>query len=80
LVWEIEYQGMMMADRVVTVSEYTKNVVVREYGIPADKVEVIHNSFDLSLYDGLNWPQRLQLPCVKARENGYKVVMYVGTA
>ena len=77
MVWEIEYQGMMMADRVVTVSQYTKNIVIREYGIPEDKIEVIHNSFDLSLYDGLTGPNDYKY-LTKARENGYKVVMYVG--
>jgi len=77
MVWEIEYQGMMMADRVVTVSEYTKNVIMREYHIPGDKIEVIHNSFDISLYDGLSGENDYRY-LMQARRSGYKVVMYVG--
>lgn len=77
LVWEIEYQGMMMADRVVAVSQYTKDIIVREYCIPEDKIEVIHNSFDLSLYEGIKGENSYRY-LEKMRNNGYKVVMYVG--
>lgn len=77
LVWEIEYQGMMMADRVVTVSQHTKDVIVREYCVPADKIEVIHNSFDLSMYDGLDGNNSYRY-LEHMRSKGYKVVMYVG--
>ncbi len=76
-VWDIEYQGMMMADRVVTVSEYTRDVVVREYNIPYDKVEVVHNSFDLGLYEGIDG-QNAYKYLETVRKYGYKVVMYVG--
>jgi glycosyltransferase involved in cell wall biosynthesis len=77
LVWEIEYQGMMMADKVVTVSQLTKDVIVREYGIPADKIEVIHNSFDLNMYDDVVGENSYHyLEAMKA--HGYKVVMFVG--
>ncbi len=77
LVWEIEYQGMMIADRVVTVSQYTKDVIVREYHIPADKIEVIHNSFDLNMYESVQGQNSYHY-LETMRQNGYKVVMYVG--
>ncbi len=76
-VWEIEYQGMMMADRVVTVSQLTKDVIVREYGIPEDKIEVIHNSFDLNMYSGIEGPNSYPY-LERMRQAGYRVVMYVG--
>jgi glycogen synthase len=42
-VWAIERQGMEEADRVITVSEWTKRVVINRYKISAEKVEVVHN-------------------------------------
>ncbi len=42
-IMETEYAGMMAATRVVAVSYYTKNVLVKEYGINPDKIDVVHN-------------------------------------
>jgi glycogen synthase len=42
-VWAIERQGMEEADRVITVSEWTRRVVINRYKIAAEKVEVVHN-------------------------------------
>jgi glycosyltransferase involved in cell wall biosynthesis len=44
LIHEIEYQGLMMADRIIAVSQLTKNIIVKKYQIPADKIEVVHNA------------------------------------
>lgn len=38
-----ELKGLQAADHVLAVSSYTKNLLVREYGIRADKVTVLHN-------------------------------------
>jgi glycosyltransferase involved in cell wall biosynthesis len=46
LIHDIEYNGLMMADRIIAVSQITKNLIVKEYHIPADKIEVVHNSLD----------------------------------
>jgi glycogen synthase len=39
----IESAGMQMADRVVTVSEWTKQIAIKKYGIDEEKVKVVHN-------------------------------------
>ena len=39
----IEQQGMTEADRVVTVSQWTKKIASSRYCIPEEKIEVIHN-------------------------------------
>jgi glycosyltransferase involved in cell wall biosynthesis len=44
VVYDIERLGMERADKVVAVSHYTKDIIVRRYGIPATKVEVVHNA------------------------------------
>ena len=42
----IERFGMHMADRIIAVSEYTRRVLVREYRIEPDKIEVVHNGVE----------------------------------
>jgi glycosyltransferase involved in cell wall biosynthesis len=51
LIHEIEYQGLMLADRIIAVSNATKNIIVQKYGIPADKIDVVHNAFDPASMD-----------------------------
>ncbi|MGI6320920.1 MAG: glycosyltransferase family 4 protein [Bacteroidales bacterium] len=46
VVFDIERKGMMAADRVVTVSNYTRNIVVEKHGIPAEKVFTVHNAVE----------------------------------
>ncbi len=46
LVYDIEKRGMEEADRVVTVSNWTRNIVIEKYGIPAEKVITVHNAVD----------------------------------
>ena len=40
----IEKAGMEAADRVVAVSHYTKQEVMAQYGIPEEKISVVHNA------------------------------------
>ena len=47
IVHEIEYMGLMMADRIIAVSQITKDIIINKYGIPADKIEVVHNAIDI---------------------------------
>ncbi|HPW26106.1 MAG TPA: glycosyltransferase family 4 protein, partial [Tenuifilaceae bacterium] len=35
-------------DKVITVSNYTRNIVITRYGIPEDKVVTVHNAVDFS--------------------------------
>ena len=46
LVKEIEEISLLAADRVIAVSQHTKNAIMRDYGVPADKIEVVHNSIE----------------------------------
>lgn len=47
-VFAIEKRGMEAADRVVTVSDLTRNIVINRYGIDASKVVTVHNAVDFS--------------------------------
>jgi glycosyltransferase involved in cell wall biosynthesis len=41
----IEYESLHRADRVVTVSHYTKQIIQTQYGIDSEKISVIHNAY-----------------------------------
>ena len=47
-VYEIERKGMEEADRVITVSNLTRNIVIERYGINPDKVVTVHNAVEPS--------------------------------
>lgn len=47
---DIEWQGMYHADKVITVSNYMKNQVMEKFGVPEDKIEVVHNSINPEYY------------------------------
>jgi glycosyltransferase involved in cell wall biosynthesis len=42
----IERIGLAAADRVVAVSGYTAEIVASRYGVPAERIRVIHNAID----------------------------------
>lgn len=45
-VYEIEKRGMMAADKVITVSNLTRDIVVNKYGIDPNKVVTVHNAVE----------------------------------
>ncbi|WP_298613744.1 glycosyltransferase family 4 protein [uncultured Odoribacter sp.] len=54
LVFDLERQGMMAADRVITVSNLTRNIVISRYGIDPAKVVTVHNAVDFQSYKDMN--------------------------
>jgi len=42
----IERIGLAAADRVVAVSNYTADLVAREYGVPPERLRIVHNAID----------------------------------
>lgn len=46
LIHEIEYEGLVMADKIIAVSEATKRIIHEKYKIPLSKIDVIYNSLD----------------------------------
>jgi glycogen(starch) synthase len=78
LVHEIEYQGLMMADRILAVSQITKDIIVRRYGIPADKVEVVYNAIDAASFDdGYEYDMRTYRYLEELKKEGYTIVVTI---
>lgn len=77
LIHEIEEQGLLMADRIIAVSNITKQLIVSRYKIPADKVEVMHNALDVEALMGYEYDMRTYRYLEHLREHGYTVVTSV---
>lgn len=78
IVHEIEYQGLMIADRIIAVSNITKNIIVSKYGIPADKIEVMHNAIDVdSFNDGYQYDDRTYRYLEGLKSEGYTIISAV---
>lgn len=74
IVHEIEEQGLLMADRIIAVSEITKSLIVHHYGIPADKVEVVYNALDVAtLEDGYRYDDNTYKYLEFLKQEGYTV-------
>lgn len=79
VIHEIEREGLLLADRIIAVSNITKDIIVKKYHIPANKIEVAYNSLDMSYvdedyeYNGSNYRYLESL-----RKKGWTVVSTVG--
>ncbi|MBI3037233.1 glycosyltransferase family 4 protein [Candidatus Woesearchaeota archaeon] len=69
----IEKEGMEKADAVITVSGYTKQKIMENYGIPESKIKVVHNAIDKD-----DIPQIGQVDSGKNPNNRIKTVLYLG--
>lgn len=77
VVHEIEYQGLMMADRIIAVSNITKAIIVKKYDIPADKIEVIHNAIDAQTLGDYPYDHQTYKYLEWLKDEGYTVVATV---
>jgi glycosyltransferase involved in cell wall biosynthesis len=66
-VYEIERRGMEAASAVIAVSHYTASILVSRYGVPSDKIHVVHN--------GINHKQIAARPFTNRRE---ATVLFMG--
>lgn len=67
-VYDIERKGMEEADRVIAVSNFTRDIVIEKYGINPDKVITVHNAIE---------PAKLQ-DIKEVRHVNEKVVTFLG--
>ena len=55
--YAIERAGMHAADRVIAVSNLTRNIIINRYGVPAERVVAVHNAVRFT-DKGEAWPER----------------------
>lgn len=74
---EIENLGLHLADKIIAVSEHTKRCIMKDYGIPADKIDVVHNSIDTEGLEPLD-PNNAYHYLAEMKKRGYRVVTSIG--
>lgn len=74
LVHEIEQQGLMMADRIIAVSQITKDIIVEKYHIPADRIEVVYNAIDIDTLPPHDYDRRTYHYLEELKQDGYVIV------
>lgn len=72
-IYDEERRGMHAADCIIAVSQLTKEVIVKHYGISPDKVTVVHNGVD-------HEEHKRDLPKVltEVKAEGKKIVLFFG--
>ena len=79
LVHEIEREGLMLADKIIAVSESTKRLIHEKYRIPLDKIDVVYNSLDDSyLKSDYEYHDDTYKYITKLKNDGYTVISTVG--
>ncbi|MBN2458188.1 glycosyltransferase family 4 protein [Candidatus Woesearchaeota archaeon] len=66
LIYDIEREGFHAADKIIAVSNLTRNRVIQHYGVHPDKVTVVHNAVEFTT------------PPPDAIKNDDKVVLFLG--
>ena len=68
-VYDIEREGMEAADKVIAVSEFTKQKIMQYYGISEHKISVVHNAID-------KYDEAKRLPTTINKSD--KIVLFLG--
>lgn len=71
-IYAIEYEAFKVADMIVTVSEFTKSIVVNRHHVPSEKVVVLHNGCDTHV------PPQYEPTLAALKAQGKKIVLYHG--
>lgn len=74
--WRRNIEGLCRADRIITISEFSKDEIIKHTGIPAERIDVVYCGVDRDVF----YPKRDKSPL---REWGIhenqKVILYVGS-
>lgn len=69
---KIEKESFAQADKIITVSNFTKDIIVKKHGVNPEKVEVVHNGCDTCE------PPRHEPTLKDLKAQGKKIVLYHG--
>lgn len=70
-VYELERYGMKFADKVIAVSQFTKEIIIKRYGVKPEKITVVHNAVNDEAYHNTKDVHHL-------RNVFSKIVLFVG--
>ncbi|MDD3245396.1 MAG: glycosyltransferase family 1 protein [Methanosarcina sp.] len=74
--WKLNIKGLNKADKIITISEYSKNDIIKHLGYPEDRIHIIYPAVDHEHY----FPNKSKeiLKKFNINENEY-VILYVGS-
>ncbi len=73
---EYEKRGVLSADRVIAVSEFTRKILINRFGLDKAKCDVVYNGVEQTIKNGVEKTTPLTPPAgIKKNE---KVVLYLG--
>ena len=79
LIHEIEYEGLMLADKIIAVSQTTKRIIHEKYHIPLNKIDVVYNSLDENYQNHeYDYNQKEYKYAEALKKQGYTIVSTVG--
>ena len=79
LIHEIEYEGLMLADKIIAVSESTKRIIHEKYQIPLNKIDVIYNSLDENYEKSdYHFNDQTYRYLLNQKQRGYTIISTVG--
>ena len=78
LVHEIEQTALLMADRIVAVSNATKSQLVQRYGVPEKLIDVVYSASDADLVRTTPTAATTYEYLRKMQSRGYKIVVSLG--
>lgn len=70
--YQIEREAFAQADSIVTVSDFTRRIIIEKHGAQSDKITVVHNGCDI------HEPTQLEPVLRELKAQGKKVVLYLG--
>ncbi|MBX2852896.1 MAG: glycosyltransferase [Phycisphaeraceae bacterium] len=73
---EYEKQGVLAADRVIAVSEFTRKILINRFGLDKDKCGVVYNGVERTVQNGVEKSKPVVPPA--GIKKGEKVVLYLG--
>lgn len=76
------YSGIKRADHIIAVSEYTKKTIIDAYGIPSNKITVIHNGVSNVFHPIEDFQNTVGYKTLQQElklVDGAKIVLYVGS-
>ena len=66
-VYDIEREGLQKSDNIISVSGFTKNMLVEHYNVSPEKVSVVHNGIDHNEY---KLPSSMKARLCKLKKKG----------
>jgi glycogen(starch) synthase len=71
-IYKIECEAFAVADKVITVSSWTRDIIIRKHGVDPNKIEVVHNGCDT------HEPVRHVPTLAELKVQGKKIILYHG--